>query len=303
MNPCIPTQSLFSGLGVALVTPFNKAGRIDIESLQNLARHTQRGGVDYIVLFGTTGESPTVSIEERREAIQVVHSATDGLVPLVLGVGGNDTIRLIERISHLNTEHLSGILSVSPYYNKPNQEGLYRHFSLVAENSPLPIILYNIPGRTGVDLLPETVHRLRNDYPQQIVAIKEATGKLDRVVKLVSSIDSGFTVISGDDCHTLEFMRAGAKGAISVIANAYPRWAKSIIADYSSPEAQDRDLSFKLGYHQLFVEGNPSGIKEWLYLMGLIKSPTLRLPLTNISESLKEEMTQSIKKLHSLNAC
>ncbi|KGN98103.1 hypothetical protein HQ36_04100 [Porphyromonas gingivicanis] len=297
------SKTFFSGLGVALVTPFLQDGSLDFQSLETLVRHTIRGGVDFLVLFGTTGESPTVSIEERKEALYRVHKVTEGSVPIVLGVGGNDTRLLVERLHNLPNELLAGILSVTPYYNKPSQEGLYRHFALVAENTPLPVILYNIKGRTGVDLCPETVQRLRQDYPQKIVAIKEASGSLERVVELIQSNDEDFTILSGDDGLTHEFMRAGAKGAISVVANIYPQWAKSIIADYTSPEAQYRDLALAQCYQQLFAEGNPSGIKSWLHLMGYISTPTLRLPLVNVSDALCEEMKSSIQRLQTLGAC
>ncbi|MBB6275715.1 4-hydroxy-tetrahydrodipicolinate synthase [Porphyromonas circumdentaria] len=303
MNKITRSKALFSGLGVALVTPFLENSSVDYQSLTTLALHTMKGGVDFLVLFGTTGESPTVSIEERKEALYKVHEVTEGKIPIVLGVGGNDTLRLVERLHNLPNDLLAGILSVTPYYNKPSQEGLYKHFSLLAENTPLPLILYNIMGRTGVDLLPDTVQRLRRDYPQRIVAIKEATGKLERVVELVESNDEDFTVLSGDDHLTHEFMRAGARGAISVVANIYPQWVKSIIADYTSPEAQYRDMALGQCYKQLFAEGNPSGIKEWLHLMGHIATPTLRLPLVNVSEALREEMKASIENLQKLGAC
>ncbi len=303
MNKTTCSKALFSGLGVALVTPFHPDGSVDYESLETLVHHTVKGGVDFLVLFGTTGESPTVSLSERQDTLYRVYQITEGKVPIVLGVGGNDTALLIDRLRQLPNELLSGILSVTPYYNKPSQEGLYRHFALVAENTPLPIILYNISGRTGVDMKPDTVQRLRRDYPDNIVAIKEASGSLERVIELIEKNDEHFTVLSGDDCLTHEFMRAGARGAISVVANIYPQWSKSIIADYTSPEAQYRDLALAQCYQQLFAEGNPSGVKTWLHLMGYIASPSLRLPLVNVSDTLREEMLVSIQRLQSLEAC
>ncbi|MFC2270318.1 MAG: dihydrodipicolinate synthase family protein, partial [Porphyromonas endodontalis] len=197
---------------------------------------------------------------------------------------------------------IQGILSVVPYYNKPSQEGIYQHFAAAAQTSDKPIILYNIRSRTGVDMDPDTVLRLRNNFPDKIVAIKEASGVEDRVTKLASLLDPAFTILSGDDHSTLELIHQGANGAVSVVANAYPAWTKELIDMAGSERAVEIDNAFAACYRLLFEEGNPAGIKEWLYKMQLINTPTLRLPLTRVSDKLSQKMEQSIDTLMKLGA-
>ena len=299
-SPFPPAQ--FMGLGVALITPFLVDGQIDYQSLGAIVRNIVASKADFIVVFGTTGESPVVTREEVEKVLSAVRREAGPNYPIVLGLGDNSTQRLIERLSLANSYDIQGILSVVPYYNKPSQEGIYQHFSAAAQTSDKPIILYNIRGRTGVDMDPDTVLRLRNNFPDKIVAIKEASGIEDRVTKLASLLDPAFTILSGDDHSTLELIHRGANGAISVVANAYPAWAKELIDMAGSERAVEIDNAFAACYRLLFEEGNPAGIKEWLYKMQLINTPTLRLPLTRVSDKLSQKMEQSIDTLMKLGA-
>lgn len=299
-SPFPPAQ--FMGLGVALVTPFLVDGQVDYQSLGAIVRNIVASKADFIVVFGTTGESPVVTREEVEKVLSAVRREAEPNYPIVLGLGDNSTQRLIERLSLANSYDIQGILSVVPYYNKPSQEGIYQHFSAAAQTSDKPIILYNIRGRTGVDMDPDTVLRLRNNFPDKIVAIKEASGIEDRVTKLASLLDPAFTILSGDDHSTLELIHQGANGAISVVANAYPAWAKELIDMAGSERAVEIDNAFAACYRLLFEEGNPAGIKEWLYKMQLINTPTLRLPLTRVSDKLSQKMEQSIDTLMKLGA-
>lgn len=299
-SPFPPAQ--FMGLGVALVTPFLVDGQVDYQSLGAIVRNIVASKADFIVVFGTTGESPVVTREEVEKVLSAVRREAGPNYPIVLGLGDNSTQRLIERLSLANSYDIQGILSVVPYYNKPSQEGIYQHFAAAAQTSDKPIILYNIRGRTGVDMDPDTVLRLRNNFPDKIVAIKEASGIEDRVTKLASILDPAFTILSGDDHSTLELIHQGANGAISVVANAYPAWTKDLIDMAGSERAVEIDNAFAACYRLLFEEGNPAGIKEWLYKMQLINTPTLRLPLTRVSDKLSQKMEQSIDTLMKLGA-
>lgn len=299
-SPFPPAQ--FMGLGVALVTPFLVDGQVDYQSLGAIVRNIVVSKADFIVVFGTTGESPVVTREEVEKVLSAVRREAGPNYPIVLGLGDNCTQRLIERLSLANSYDIQGILSVVPYYNKPSQEGIYQHFAAAAQTSDKPIILYNIRGRTGVDMDPDTVLRLRNNFPDKIVAIKEASGVKDRVTKLASLLDPAFTILSGDDHSTLELIHQGANGAISVVANAYPAWTKELIDMAGSERAVEIDNAFAACYRLLFEEGNPAGIKEWLYKMQLINTPTLRLPLTRVSDKLSQKMEQSIDTLMKLGA-
>lgn len=289
----------FTGTGVALVTPFDNEGTIDYQSLERLLEKVLEAGLDNLVLFGTTGESPTISPKERKATIEFVKQRIANTnCNLIVGMALNDTVALTERIRTTDFEGINGILSATPYYNKPTQEGLYRHFSAIVKSSPVPVIVYNIPGRTGCDILPETLLRLRNDFPERIVATKESTGKPERVSRLVALMDEEFSVLSGDDCHTLTFMRAGARGAISVIANAFPKLAKEIVdkANTTDTEATkavdflDKELCDL--YSVLFEDGNPAGIKSMLKEMNLITTDVLRLPLVPVSESTHRRIVE-----------
>lgn len=269
------------GLGTALITPFKGNKDVDYEALGRLVELQIEGGVDYIVVLGTTGEAATMTAAEKREVEQFIIRQVAGRLPLVLGVGGNNTAAVCEQVKQVNTAAFCAILSVCPYYNKPNQEGLYQHFRAIAAVSPLPVILYNVPGRTGVNLLPETVLRLRQAYPEKIIAIKEASGNVEQIKHLIAILDKDFAVISGDDGLAVELLQAGAVGLISVASNAYPREFKQLVQN-KDVEMQKRFASL---IALLFKEGNPTGIKALLNQKGLIENE-LRLPLVSASEEL-----------------
>jgi 4-hydroxy-tetrahydrodipicolinate synthase len=271
------------GLGTALITPFMEDGTIDFQSLSAMIEHQVNGGVDYLVIMGTTSEAPTITHEEQDQIIAHVVKQVAGRVPLVLGVGGNSTAAVVQRLGELRDRLLTdfaAILSVTPYYNRPQQEGLYLHFSAVAEASPVPVILYNVPKRTGVNLLPETTRRIYDAHPQKIMGIKEACGSIEQFTETVNLSNGDFSVISGDDDLAYEMMKAGGDGLISVASNAWPKEMKQIVAE------KDAMMQQRLSHliHLLFVEGNPSGIKTVLTEMGLIKN-ILRLPLVPNTEN------------------
>ena len=265
------------GLGTALITPFCDNGSIDYSTLAHLIEHQVAGGVDYLVILGTTSEAPTLSIEEQEQVIAFVVKQVAGRVPLVLGVGGNDTAALVARIQTLSPilqQHFAAILSVTPYYNRPPQEGLYQHFCAVATASPIPILLYNVPKRTGVNLLPETTRRIYDAHPDKIMGIKEACNSVEQFTETVKIANGDFAVISGDDDLAYEMMRAGGDGLISVASNAWPAAMRQLVHEQSTLIQQQ----YAHLIHLLFVEGNPGGIKTVLSEMGLIKN-VLRLPL------------------------
>lgn len=265
------------GLGTALITPFYDNGSIDYSALAHLIEHQVAGGVDYLVILGTTSEAPTLSIEEQEQVIAFVVKQVAGRVPLVLGVGGNDTAALVARIQTLSPilqQHFAAILSVTPYYNRPPQEGLYQHFCAVATASPIPILLYNVPKRTGVNLLPETTRRIYDAHPDKIMGIKEACNSVEQFTETVKIANGNFAVISGDDDLAYEMMRAGGDGLISVASNAWPAAMRQLVHEQSALIQQQ----YAHLIHLLFVEGNPGGIKTVLSEMGIIKN-VLRLPL------------------------
>ena len=281
------------GLGTALITPFMEDGTIDFQSLSAMIEHQVDGGVDYLVIMGTTSEAPTITHEEQDQIIAHVVKQVAGRVPLVLGVGGNSTAAVVQRLGELRERLLTdfaAILSVTPYYNRPQQEGLYLHFSAVAEASPVPVILYNVPKRTGVNLLPETTRRIYDAHPQKIMGIKEACGSIEQFTETVNLSNGDFSVISGDDDLAYEMMKAGGDGLISVASNAWPKEMKQIVAE------KDAMMQQRLSHliHLLFVEGNPSGIKTVLTEMGLIKN-VLRLPMVPCTENTQMVIRRALK--------
>ena len=289
---------MIKGLGTALITPFDANGKVDYEALARLLDTQLTGFVDYLVVLGTTGEAATLTTEEKKEVRQfIVHyvhthpvpsleGRPGGVIPLVLGVGGNCTAVVCETLRTIDLTGFEAILSVCPYYNKPNQEGLYQHFCKVAEASPIPVILYNVPGRTGVNLLPETVMRIYEAHPDKIIGIKEASGNLEQIKSLIGlSGKAGLLVISGDDGIACEVMEAGGAGLISVASNAFPEDFWHIVHDKDRALQTKYDEMVKL----LFAEGNPVGIKAVLTQKGIIQN-YLRLPLVPASEELKERI-------------
>lgn len=291
------TKHKLYGLGTALVTPFKASGEIDFAALERLIERQISGGVDYLVVLGTTGEAVTLTDSEKQAVKEHVVRQVNKRVPLVLGVGGNNTRRVIEEVRNLKNVHhecpWTAILSVCPYYNKPSQEGLFRHFTAIAEASPIPVILYNVPGRTGVNLQPETVVRIHKACPNAIIGIKEASGNVEQIKHLINLRDSNpqhrLAVISGDDGIAAELMKAGADGLISVASNAFPEAFRTIVHN-ADTELQQRYANL---IRLLFQEGNPSGIKTVLSQQGLICNQ-LRLPLVPNSKNVQKEIENEL---------
>ena len=297
---------MIKGLGTALITPFKADKSVDYDALARLLDTQLTGFVDYIVVLGTTGEAATMTEEEKKEVRQFIvnyvrnHSIPSlegrpgGVLPLVLGVGGNNTAAVCESLRTMDLSGFSAILSVCPYYNKPNQEGLFQHFCAVAEASPISVILYNVPGRTGVNLLPETVMRIYNAHPDKICGIKEASGNLEQIKHLIaiSRQHAAFSVISGDDGIACELMEAGAAGLISVASNAFPEDFWHIVHDKNAALQAKYAEMIKL----LFAEGNPVGIKAVLAQKGMIEN-NLRLPLVPASEELSCQLSDVSRQI------
>lgn len=287
----------FVGTGVALVTPFDKDLKIDFTALERLVGHCIDGGVDYLVVMGTTGENPVLSKDEKRAVLDAVLDASGGRVPVVYGVGGNNTQALVSELQSFDFGGVSAILSVSPYYNKPTQEGIYQHYKTLSAHSPLPIILYNVPGRTGSNMLAETTLRLAHDF-DNIIAIKEASGNLDQVMKIINDRPEGFLVISGDDNLTLPMIALGGDGVISVSGQGFPKVFTEMV---NQALAGNIDAARPLHYqlyeitNMLFAEGNPGGIKHSLELQGIMEA-YMRQPLWPISDALKAKLEAEMKK-------
>ena len=290
-------QSLI-GTGVALVTPFKKDFSVDTEALTRITNHVIEGGVEYLVILGTTAESATLNAEEKEVVIQTIVAANKGRVPMVLGVGGNNTAKVVEELKTRDLSQFAAILSVSPYYNKPTQEGIYQHFKAVSEASPIPIIVYNVPGRTSSNMLPATVIRLANDF-KNIIGIKEAAGDIVQAMKLIQTKPEDFLVISGDDMITLPMVLAGGAGVISVIGEGFPKeFSEMVRLGLNQKVDEAYELHYKLAdsIDMIFEQGNPAGIKEVFKHLGLSEN-TVRLPLVNVDENLSVRLSNFIKNL------
>ena len=287
---------MFVGTGVALVTPFKKDFSVDTEALTKIVNFVIDGGVEYLVVLGTTAESATLTQEEKEVVIETIKKANAGRLPLVLGVGGNNTLKVVEELQTRDFTGFSAILSVSPYYNKPTQEGIYQHFKCIAEASPLPIILYNVPGRTASNILPSTVLRLANDF-KKIIAIKEAAGDIVQAMKLIQNKPEDFLVISGDDMITLPMILAGGAGVISVIGEGFPEeFSQMVRLGLQRKVDEAYKLHYKLAdsIDMIFEQGNPAGIKEVFKTRGLSEN-TVRLPLVNVNEDLAKRIESFTK--------
>ena len=291
-------QSLI-GTGVALVTPFKEDFSIDTEALKKIVNFSIDGGIEYLVVMGTTAENATLSLDEKELVIRTVIEANNGSLPLVLGVGGNNTMEVVEELKTRDLSAFAAILSVSPYYNKPTQEGIYQHFKAIAEAAPIPIILYNVPGRTASNMLPTTVIRLAHDF-KNIVAIKEAAGDLVQAMQLLKNKPKDFLVISGDDMIALPMVLAGGSGVISVIGQAFPKEFSEMIRLGLNRKV---DEAFKSQYlladciDMIFEQGNPAGIKQVLLSLR-ISGNTVRLPLVTVDDSLANRINQFVKKIN-----
>ena len=279
------------GTGVALVTPFNEDKSIDYKGLENLLNHVIDGGIDYLVLMGTTGESVTLSKVEKVAVVDFCKKINNSRIPVVLGIGGNNTMQVVADIKSANLDGIDAILSVSPAYNKPSQEGIYQHYKMISGNCPLPIIVYNVPGRTASNISAETTVRLANDF-KNIVAVKEASGDMDQIMKIIKNKPSDFVVLSGDDGLTLPMINMGAEGVISVIGQSHPKEYSDMVSfGLSGNQEIANQLHNKLYdfYVPLYAEGNPVGIKACLELLGICKSQ-VRLPLVEASDAIKNEL-------------
>jgi len=291
-------RNIFKGLGVALITPFTKNGEVDYSSLKRLVEYQIQNGADFLCILATTSEAPCLSKEEKQKIKALIVEINSKRIPLLMGCGGNNTKAVIEDLQTLDLTGIDGVLSVCPYYNKPSQEGLYRHFMAISEASPLPVVLYNVPGRTGVNLKPETTVRLANDS-KNIVAVKEASGSLEQVDEIIKNKPADFDVLSGDDALTFSMVASGAAGAISVIGNALPKeFSRMIRLEFKGEYEPARKIhhSFTELYSLLFVDGNPAGVKALLYEMGFIEN-VLRLPLVPTRLTTLQKITNILKAL------
>lgn len=292
-------KSKLTGMGVALITPFKNDESVDFDALARLVDYQIKNGIDYLVVMGTTAETPTLTDAEKKEITDFVVSRVAGRLPIVLGLGGNNTKSIVEKLKTDDFSGIDAILSVVPYYNKPSQEGIYQHYKAISKASKLPIVIYNVPGRTGVNMTAETTLRLANDF-SNIVAIKEASGNINQMNDIIRNKPKNFMVISGDDCITYPLLTMGAEGVISVIGNAFPsefsRMVRLALAgDYDS--AREIHLSFTELFDLLFVDGNPAGVKCMLSMMGYIDNK-LRLPLVPTRITTMEKMRQVLTDLN-----
>ena len=287
-----------TGLGVAIVTPFRKDGSVDFPALERLLDHLLAGGVQYLVVLGTTGEAVTLSTDERRAVVDYVVEHTAHRVPIVVGMGGNNTHHVIEQMRHFDFEHIDAILSVAPYYNKPTPAGLFEHYRTIAATSPVPVVLYNVPGRTGVNIPADITLELARSC-ENIVAIKEASGNLGQIMHIAAGKPEDFLIISGDDALIVPIMAVGGSGVISVAANAWPAEFRRITDAALSGDhggANREHFRFLRMIELLFADGNPGGIKAVLSEMGLMENQ-LRLPLVPVKEEVKREIVEVMKKL------
>lgn len=291
-------NNIFRGLGIALVTPFYADGSVDYTSLKRLVEYQLQNGADFMCILATTGETPCLNAEEKQNIKNLVVDIVNGRVPILMGCGGNNTAAVVEELKSADWSGIDGVLSVCPYYNKPSQEGLYQHFKAIAQASPLPVVLYNVPGRTGINMKAETTVRLANDC-ENIVAIKEASGSLEQVDEIIKNKPDRFDVISGDDALTFPMIASGAAGVISVIGNALPKeFSRMIRLEFKGEYEPARKIHHRFTelYSLLFVDGNPAGVKALLHEMGFIENE-LRLPLVPTRITTMQKMAAILKEL------
>ena len=291
-------RNIFKGLGIALVTPFTVDGEVDYKAIQRLVEYQIQNGADFLCILATTGETPCLSPEEKDNIKKTVIEVNRGRLPILMGCGGNNTRAVVEELKTSDWAGIDGVLSVCPYYNKPSQEGLYQHFKAIAEASPLPVVLYNVPGRTGVNMKSETTVRLARDC-ENIVAVKEASGSLEQVDEIIKNKPERFDVISGDDALTFSMVASGAAGSISVIGNALPKEVSRMIRlEFNGEYEAARTIHHRFTelYSLLFVDGNPAGVKALLHEMGFIEN-VLRLPLVPTRITTLQKMTEILKTL------
>lgn len=291
-------DNIFKGLGIALVTPFTQSGAVDYDALRGLLRYQLDNGADFLCILATTGETPTLTKEEKSKIKKIAIDMAGGSIPILMGCGGNNTAAIIEELQTEDFYGIDGILSVCPYYNKPSQEGLYQHFKAIANATNMPVVLYNVPGRTGVNMKAETTVRLAEDCPN-IVAIKEASGSLEQVDEIIKNKPAHFDVISGDDALTYPMVACGAVGVISVIGNALPKeFSKMLRLEMKGEFEAARKIHHKFTdlFSLLFVDGNPAGVKAVLHEMGFIEN-VLRLPLVPTRLTTLQRISSILKEL------
>lgn len=291
-------QNIFKGLGIALITPFTKDGAVDYDALHRLLDYQLSNGADFLCILATTGETPCLTPEEKATIKQVVVDKVAGRIPILMGCGGFNTAAVVKELKEGDFSGIDGILSVCPYYNKPSQEGIYQHFKSIAQATKLPVVLYNVPGRTGINMKAETTVRLAMDC-KNIVAIKEASGNLEQVDEIIKNKPDDFDVISGDDALTYQMVACGAVGVISVIGNALPKeFSRMIRLEFNNEYAAARKIHYKFIelYSLLFVDGNPAGVKALLHEMGFIDN-ILRLPLVPTRVTTLRKMSEILKEL------
>lgn len=291
-------NNIFKGLGIALITPFTADGQVDYDSLKSIINYQIENGADFFCILATTGETPCLTQEEKRKIKQTIVETVAGRTPILMGCGGNNTAAVIEEIKTSDWSGIDGLLSVCPYYNKPSQEGLYQHFKAIADSTTLPIVLYNVPGRTGINLQAATTCRLAADC-DNIVAIKEASGSLEQIDDIIKNKPADFDVISGDDALTFPMIACGAVGVISVIGNALPKeFSRMIRLEFNGEYEPARKIHHKFTelYKLLFVDGNPAGVKALLSEMGMIQN-VLRLPLVPTRIQTLHKMAEILKDL------
>ena len=289
----------FKGMGVALITPFKEDGSVDYPALMRMVDHLVQNGADFLCVLGTTAETPTLTTEEKREITRLVVERVNGRIPIMLGCGGNNTQAVIDSLKNDDFTGIDAILSVVPYYNKPSQEGIYQHYKAIAESTDVPIVLYHVPGRTGVNMTAETTLRIARDF-KNVIAIKEASGNITQMDDIIKNKPENFDVISGDDGITFPLITLGAVGVISVIGNAFPKEFSrmtrlALQGDYAN--ALKIHHSFTELFSLLFVDGNPAGVKAMLNAMGMIEN-RLRLPLVPTRITTFEKMRQILQELH-----
>lgn len=291
-------RNIFKGLGIALVTPFTANGEVDYKAIVRLVEYQIQNGADFLCILATTGETPCLSTEEKENIKKLVVDTNRGRLPILMGCGGNNTHAVVEELKTADWTGIDGVLSVCPYYNKPSQEGLYQHFKAIAEASPLPVVLYNVPGRTGINMKSETTVRLARDC-ENIVAVKEASGSLEQVDEIIKNKPERFDVLSGDDALTFSMVASGAAGSISVIGNALPKEVSRMIRlEFKGEYEAARTIHHRFTelYSLLFVDGNPAGVKALLHEMGFIEN-VLRLPLVPTRITTLQKMTEILKTL------
>ncbi|MDR2836468.1 MAG: 4-hydroxy-tetrahydrodipicolinate synthase [Bacteroidales bacterium] len=292
-------SSKFKGTGVAMITPYDEKNKVDFNAISNLIELFIESKISYIVVLGTTSEYPCLTKEEKNEIVEFVKIKINKKIPIVLGLGGNNTEEVIKSIEQTNFDGIDAILTVAPYYNKPNQDGLFAHFSEIAKKSPVDIILYNVPGRTAVNILPETVIKLANKF-KNIIAVKEASGNVEQIMKIINEKPKNLSVISGDDALTLPLISVGVEGVISVAANAFPKeFAKMVnfALNKNFEEANKIHYQFLNSINLMFEEGNPVGIKCFMNELGIINNKNVRLPLVPASETLLAKIRNFIIQL------